>query len=75
MNKINVRSSLSIAALLLASGALASCNTIQGAGQDVQAGGAAVSEAATEVQSDMEATEAEREAKEERDRRAAEANQ
>lgn len=75
MNKINIRSSLSIAALLLASGALASCNTIQGAGEDVQAGGAIVSDAASEVQGDMQATEAEQEAKEERDRRAAEANQ
>jgi entericidin B len=39
---------------LFALGALASCNTVRGAGKDVQAGGAAVESAATDVQSDMQ---------------------
>lgn len=38
---------------LFAFAMLASCNTIRGAGQDVQAGGAAVEEAAEDVQDDM----------------------
>jgi entericidin B len=32
---------------------LASCNTVRGVGQDVQAGGEAVEEAAEEVQDDL----------------------
>jgi entericidin B len=32
---------------------LASCNTVRGVGQDVQAGGAAVEEAAEDVQDDL----------------------
>jgi predicted small secreted protein len=32
---------------------LASCNTVRGVGQDVQAGGAVVEEAAEEVQDDL----------------------
>lgn len=58
---------------VLAFGLLASCNTIRGAGQDVQAGGAAVEGAAAEVQHDMQESQAEREAREARERRAAEA--
>ena len=37
----------------LAVAMLASCNTVRGVGQDVQAGGAAVEEAAEEVQDDL----------------------
>lgn len=58
---------------LLALGLLASCNTIRGAGRDVQAGGAAVESAATDVQQDMQESQAEREAREARERSAAEA--
>jgi entericidin B len=43
----------SIFAALFALSMLASCNTVRGAGQDVQAGGAAVEEAATEVQEEL----------------------
>ena len=43
----------SIFAALFAVSMLASCNTVRGAGQDIQAGGAAVEEAATEVQEDL----------------------
>lgn len=35
--------------------ALGACNTVHGMGQDVQAGGRAVSQAATETQADMQA--------------------
>jgi predicted small secreted protein len=58
---------------LLALGLLASCNTIRGAGRDVQAGGAAVEDAAADVQQDMQESQAEKEAREARERRAAEA--
>jgi predicted small secreted protein len=37
----------------LAVAMLASCNTVRGAGQDIQSGGAAVEEAAEEVQDDL----------------------
>ena len=37
----------------LAVAMLASCNTVRGAGQDVQAGGEVVEEAAEEVQDDL----------------------
>jgi entericidin B len=37
----------------LAVAMLASCNTVRGVGQDLQAGGAAVEEAAEEVQDDL----------------------
>ena len=43
----------SILTAMLALGLLASCNTMRGAGRDVQAGGAAVENAATDVQEDM----------------------
>lgn len=61
---------LPIASGLLALGLLASCNTIRGAGRDVQAGGAAVEDAATNVQQDMQESQAEKEAREARERRA-----
>lgn len=72
MTKINHRFALPLFAALLAVGALSACNTVRGAAQDVQAGGNAVEGAANEVQTDMQMTEAERAAKEERDRLAAE---
>ena len=33
---------------------LSACNTVQGAGQDIQEGGAAVSETAAEVEAEIE---------------------
>lgn len=33
---------------------LAACNTVEGAGKDIQAGGAAVSETAREVEKDLQ---------------------
>jgi entericidin B len=39
--------------MLLSAGLLIGCNTIQGAGQDIERGGEAVSEAAKEVQKSM----------------------
>lgn len=65
---------LPIVSALLALGLVASCNTIRGAGRDVQAGGAAVEDAASDVQRDMQESQAEKEAREARERRAAEAN-
>jgi predicted small secreted protein len=59
-------------AALLALGALSACNTVRGAAQDVQAGGNAIEGAANQTQTEMQRTEAERAAKEERDRLAAE---
>jgi entericidin B len=61
---------------LLASAALAvvslsACNTIRGAGRDVSAGGEVVSDAASKVQSDLEANKAKQEAKDAADARAA----
>jgi entericidin B len=41
-------------AALVALFALTACNTVKGAGQDVQAGGAAVEDAATETQQEMQ---------------------
>lgn len=64
---------LPLASGLLALGLLASCNTIRGAGRDVQAGGAAVEDAATNVQQDMQESQAEKEAREARERREREA--
>jgi entericidin B len=46
-----MKTQLLFAALAVAM--LASCNTVRGVGQDVQAGGAAVEEAAEEVQDDL----------------------
>lgn len=43
---------LAFAALLSAT-ALASCNTVRGVGQDVEAGGRAIGDAAEEVKEDM----------------------
>lgn len=43
-------STLKIAALVLALGALAACETVKGAGQDLQTAGAAVSTEANRVQ-------------------------
>ncbi len=61
---------------LLASAALAvvslsACNTIRGAGRDVSAGGEVVSDAASKVQSDLEANKAKQEVKDAADARAA----
>lgn len=42
-----------IASALTALFALAGCNTIKGAGQDIEAGGEKVQEAAEEVKKDM----------------------
>lgn len=72
MIKHNLRFALPLMAMLLAGTTLAACNTVRGAAQDVQAGGNAVEGAANDVQSDMQMTEAERAAKEERDRLARE---
>jgi predicted small secreted protein len=44
---------LLITAALLSFGALAACNTVRGAGQDVKATGQAVSNAATNVENDI----------------------
>ncbi len=70
--KNNIRFALPLLAVLFGVGTLAACNTVRGAAQDVQAGGNAVEGAANDVQSDMQMTEAERAAKEERDRLARE---
>jgi entericidin B len=66
------RFALPLVAALFAFGSVAACNTVRGAAQDVQAGGSAVESAAADVQSDMQMTDAERAAKEERERLAAE---
>ncbi len=58
--------------LLLAATGLASCTTIRGAGRDVSAGGNAVADAATNVQRDLAISKAEQDAKDERERKAAE---
>ncbi|WP_085340819.1 entericidin A/B family lipoprotein [Aquidulcibacter paucihalophilus] len=50
---------------------LAACNTIRGAGRDVSAGGAVVSDAASKVQSDIAASKAKQDAQDEADRKAA----
>lgn len=50
---IDIRTSV-IAITALA--ALGACNTVHGMGQDVQAGGSAVSQAAAETQADMQAS-------------------
>jgi predicted small secreted protein len=39
--------------LLVAIGGLSACNTIEGAGKDIQSGGDAVSDAARDVKKDM----------------------
>ena len=39
--------------LLVAVGGLSACNTIEGAGKDIQSGGGAVSDAARDVKKDM----------------------
>lgn len=65
-------SSLALGVALLATG-LGGCNTIRGASEDVQAGGAAVEEAARDTQNSIQSSAAEREAQKERDRVAAEA--
>lgn len=44
---------LMAAILLLAIGATFGCNTMEGAGKDIQGGGKAVSEAAKDVKSEM----------------------
>lgn len=43
----------SIIALLLATLAVAACNTVQGAGKDISAAGKGVSETATDVEKKM----------------------
>jgi predicted small secreted protein len=49
----------------------AACNTIRGAGRDISAGGEVVSDAASGVQSDIAASKAKQDAKDEADRKAA----
>jgi predicted small secreted protein len=53
---------------LMALTVVASCNTIRGAGRDVSATGDAVSDAASKVQTDLERSKAEQDAKDKRDR-------
>ena len=50
----SIRKSAIAFAALGALGALGACNTVNGMGQDVQAGGHAVAQAATETQADMQ---------------------
>ncbi|MFW6094090.1 MAG: entericidin A/B family lipoprotein [Pseudomonadota bacterium] len=45
--------SLRLLAVLLLAGALTGCNTIRGAGEDVEAGGEAVSETAEEAEDEL----------------------
>jgi predicted small secreted protein len=59
---------LTVAALLATT--LAACNTIRGAGRDIEAGGEAVTRTATEVQQDLAKSKAEQDAQAERDRQA-----
>ncbi len=54
MTTTHQKAALAALALILAGGALTACNTVRGAGQDVQAGGQAVEEAAEDVQDDLE---------------------
>lgn len=61
-----------VVGLVLAATGLASCNTIRGAGRDVSAGGDAVADAATSVQRDLAISKAKQDAKDERERKAAE---
>jgi predicted small secreted protein len=56
-----------LAPALVALALTASCNTVRGAAQDVQAGGAAVEDAATSIQTEIQADQSQREAKAERD--------
>jgi predicted small secreted protein len=44
---------LGVLILLVAIGGLSACNTIEGAGKDIQSGGDAVSDAARDVKKDM----------------------
>ncbi|WP_058555780.1 entericidin A/B family lipoprotein [Thiohalocapsa sp. ML1] len=44
---------LVILMLLIAMGGLSGCNTIEGAGKDIESGGGAVSDAAREVKEDL----------------------
>lgn len=44
---------LTAAALIASLFALSACNTVRGAGQDIEAGGEAISETAKEVQSGL----------------------
>lgn len=71
MTIFHQRTALALFATMLAMGSLSACNTVRGAALDVQAGGNAIEGAAIEVQSEMQRTEAERAAQEERDRLAA----
>lgn len=71
MTILRNRTTLALFATMFAIGSLGACNTVRGAAQDVQAGGNAVEGAANDVQADLQRTEAERLAQEERDRRAA----
>ena len=45
---------LRILAVLLFSGSLAACNTVEGAGQDIEQGGEAVSETADDVEDEID---------------------
>lgn len=45
---------LKMLAVLLFSGSVAACNTIEGAGEDIEQGGEAVSESAEEVEDEID---------------------
>lgn len=47
------KAALAALALILAGGALTACNTVRGAGQDIEAGGEAIEDAAEDVQEDL----------------------
>ncbi len=48
-----MKKALTLAALLLVPVALAACNTISGAGKDIEAGGEVITDTAEEVQEDI----------------------
>ena len=45
---------IKILAVLMFAGSLAACNTMEGAGEDIEAGGEAVSEGAREVEDEID---------------------
>lgn len=53
MHPITLRTALAILILSAAAPLLSACNTVAGAGQDVSAGGAAMSRSATDVKKSM----------------------
>jgi predicted small secreted protein len=54
MTTTRQKAALAALALILAGGALTACNTVRGAGQDVEAGGRAIEDAAEDVQDEIE---------------------